>query len=89
MTLEGIVRGIVMIPEGTPPSEGARVRHKLLDADEDDGIGPLPTTETREEILAAIRESVAEARAGVGGVEAREFLKWIALAYGLPLMPGE
>ena len=91
MTLEGTIRNGVIVPDaGTPLPNGARVRYELLADDEgDDDFGPPPSTETRADFLASLRESVADARAGVGGIEARTFLKQLAFKHGLPLLPGE
>lgn len=69
-TRRGRARGGI-IPEGEPPPEGTRVRYHpvvIEDENEDDDFDPPPpSTETREEFLASLRESVAEARAGVLG----------------------
>ncbi len=91
MTQEGTIRNGVIVPDdGTPLPDGMRVRYELLADDEgDDDFGPPKSAETRAEFLASLRDSVAEARAGVGGVEARTFLKQLALKHGLPLLPGE
>ena len=91
MTLEGTIRNGVIVPDGDAPlPDGMRVRYELLADDEsDEDFGPPPANETREEFLASLRESVADARAGTGGIEARAFLKQLALKHGLPLLPGE
>jgi hypothetical protein len=92
MTLEGIVVNGVIVLDGTPRlPEGARVRVELTPDDPDDweNAPPPPSTESREELLAGLRESIAEAKAGVGGAEARTFLKELAAKHNLPLQPGE
>jgi|GEM_PF-4915978 len=68
--------------------EDTRVRVEFTEADLDD-IAPPPTGETREELLVSLRESVSEAKAGRGGVDARQFLKELAEKHNLPLQPGE
>jgi len=90
MTLEGTIQNGALVPDdGAGLPDGARVRYELL-ADDEDDFGPPSDTETREEFLASLRESVADARAGTGGgVEARAFLKQLAIKHGLPLLPGE
>jgi len=88
MAFEGtVLNGVVVLDGGPRLPEGTRVRVDL-EMDDDD-IGPPPSEETYEEHLAFLRESIAEAKAGVGGVEARQFLKEIAIKYNLPLLPGE
>ncbi len=90
MTLEGIVKNGVIVPDGPPPPEGARVRMEVVEDDPDDweNAPPPPTTETREEFLASLRESIANVNDGQG-VEARQFLKELAIKMKLPLQPGE
>lgn len=90
MTLEGTVRNGVIVPDdGAALPDGTRIRYEAVAEDEDD-FGPPPTTETRAEFLASLRESVAEVKAGTcGGMEARAFLKQLAIKHGLPLLPGE
>ena len=62
-----------------------------LDTDRDEDSVRIPALEpgTREDELAALREAYEEAKAGVGGVEARQFLKELAIRHNLPLEPGE
>ncbi len=66
MTLEGIVKNGVIVPDGPPPPEGARVRMEVVEDDFDD-VPPPHTTETREEFLAGLRESIAAMDAGEKG----------------------
>lgn len=93
MVLDGTVVNGVIVLDGSPAlPEGARVRVELAHGDDEDGwedIPPPPSTETRAEFLESLRQSVSEAKAGVGGVEARQFLKELAVRHGLPLQPGE
>ena len=89
MTLEGTVVNGTIVLDGTPPlPEGARVRVELA-ADDPDNAPPPPATETYEEHLASLREGVADTKAAVGGVDARQFLKELAVKHGFPLQPGE
>lgn len=86
MTLEGTVRNGTIVLDGAPQlSEGIRVR---VEVEDEDDVGPPPSTETREEFLASLREGIEEIKAG-GGRPAREVLKEIAIAHNLPLLPGE
>ena len=87
MTIEGIVKNGVIVPDGPPPPEGARVRMEVVEDDFDD-VPPPPTTETHEEFLASLRQSIADVNDGQG-VEARQFLKELAIKMKLPLQPGE
>jgi hypothetical protein len=89
MMREGtVVNGVVVLDGDAPLPEGARVR-VALEEDHFDDVSPPPITETYEEHLAILRQSIGEAQAGVGGVEARQFLKDLAKKYNLPLQPGE
>ena len=69
MTLEGIVKNGVIVPDGSPTPEGTRVRMEVVEDDLDD-VSPPPSTETHEEFLASLRESVASVNDGQG-VESR------------------
>lgn len=86
MTLEGTIRNGVIVPDdGAPLPDGTRVRYELFADDEgDDDFGPPPSTETREEFLASLRESVADARAGVSGIPLDQAMKRIADEFHLP-----
>jgi hypothetical protein len=79
----------VIVPDdATALPDGTRVRFErvaTVAADAD----PPPAVETRAEFVAGLKQSVAEARAGVGGVDARQFLKQLAERHNLPLLPGE
>lgn len=91
MELEGTVVNGVIVLDGNPPlPEGVRVRVEL-DSERDEDNIRIPALEpgTREDELAALREAYAEAKAGIGGVEARQFLKDLAIKHNLPLAPGE
>jgi hypothetical protein len=87
MTLEGtVVNGVIVLDAAQSLPEGARVRVEL--AEDVDDIPPAPSSETREEHLASLREGIEDAKAG-GGRPAREVLKEIAHELNLPLRPGE
>jgi hypothetical protein len=89
MTLEGTIRDGLIVPDAGPRlPDGARVRYELL-ADDEDDIGPPPTAETREEFLQSLRDSVAEARAGVPGIPLAEAMSRIAREFDLPWPPTE
>jgi hypothetical protein len=92
MTLTGsVVNGLIVLDGASRLPEGTKVRVEVVDNDEDelDDFPPPPSTETYEEHLAILRQSIEEMKAGVGGVEARKFLKELAIKYNLPLLPGE
>jgi len=88
MSLLGtVVKGVIVLDGDPPLPEGARVRVSLDDIELDDL--PLPSTsETHEEHLAALRESIEDMKAGRTR-PAREVLKEIAQRHNLPLEPGE
>ncbi|MFO0825428.1 MAG: hypothetical protein U0792_20295 [Gemmataceae bacterium] len=65
-----VVNGIVVLDTGMSLPEGARVLVALCD-DELDGVEPL-ATETYEQHLSHLRQSIADAKAGVGGVSLAE-----------------
>ena len=89
MELEGTVVNGVIVLDGNPPlPEGVRVRVEVEDEEDDIRI-PALEPGTREEELAILREAYEEAKAGIGGVEARQFLKELAIKHNLPLAPGE
>ena len=82
MTLEGTVVNGVVVFDGNPQlPEGARVRVELAG---DDDIGPPPSTETYEEHLAILRQSIAEGRAGIGGMTLAEFDAELKKEFGVP-----
>ena len=89
MTLQGTVVNGAIVLDGSPLlPEGARVRVELAEEDDFDDFSLPPATETYEEHLAALRESIEDMKAGKGR-PAREVLKDLALRYNLPLAPGE
>ena len=75
-----------MAPADTEAAWGTRWFPKALQTGY---FGPPPTMETYEEHLAILRQSIEDMKAGVGGVEARKFLKELAIRHNLPLEPGE
>ena len=69
MSISGEVRnGRVEFTEASSLPDGTEVVVDALRPREDDG-------ETREEFLQGLRESIANADAGIGLVDAREFLE--------------
>jgi len=86
MALEGTVQNGVIVPDGPPPPESTWVRMEIVEDDFDD-VAP-PPTETREEFLTSLRESIANVNDGQG-VDARQFLKELAIKKKWPLLPGE
>jgi hypothetical protein len=86
MTLEGtVVNGMIVLDGAAQLPEGARVRVELAQEDPDawENAPPPPSTETREELLASLRESIADAKAGRGR-PAREVMDEIAKEFNLP-----
>ena len=77
MTWEGtLVNGTIVFDTPPPFPEGTRVRvEPAADAelwDELARVPPPPETETREEFLESLRQSVADMRAGVKGTPVAE-----------------
>ncbi len=72
MTLEGtVVNGQVVFGGAPKLPEGFVVRAEFIDPDDEldvalDGMPVPPPTETYEEHLALLRQSVADAKAGIG-----------------------
>lgn len=92
MAVQGtIVNGHIRLDTPSSLPEGTRVKLEVSEEaplDELDAVPPPPSTESYEEHLARLRESIAEAKAGHTR-PAREVLKELALKYDLPLLPGE
>jgi hypothetical protein len=87
MTAEGtVVNGTVVLDQGARLPEGARVRVEL--AEDVDDTAPPPEPYDRAQVLAILRESIEDAKAG-RVTPARDVLKQIAVRHGLPLEPGE
>jgi hypothetical protein len=80
MTLEGtVVNGQVVFPGAPKLPEGFVVRAVLTDPDDELEAGlanvpPPPLTETYEEHLAILRQSIAEVRAGQRGYSVGEMM---------------
>ncbi len=88
MTREGTVVNGVIVLDGPPPfPEGTRVRVEAADDaelwDELADVPPPPATETREEFLESLRQSVADVKAG-RGIPAAEAFARIRAELGLP-----
>ncbi|MFO0796034.1 MAG: hypothetical protein U0804_01080 [Gemmataceae bacterium] len=89
MTWEGtLVNGTVVFDTPPPLPEGTRVRVESADDaelwDELARVPPPSETETREEFLASLRQSVADMRAGVKGTPVAEAFARIRAELGLP-----
>ena len=85
MVQRGTVRNGVIVPEGPPPPEGTVVVFEPSGADTDEDSGDMPpSTETREEILESLRQSIAETKAGVKGIPLNEFAADLKREYGSP-----
>lgn len=77
MVQRGTVRNGVIVPDGPPPPEGTEVVFELVGADdglwdEPEQLPPPPATESREEFLESLRQSIAAAEAGERGVSVDE-----------------
>jgi len=83
MVQYGTVHNGVIVPEGPAFPEGTRVRLEAAEVEEDYST---PPTDTHEEHLTSLRESIPETEAGI---DARQFLKELAIKHGLLLLPGE
>ncbi|HYH68844.1 MAG TPA: hypothetical protein VD866_29395 [Urbifossiella sp.] len=72
MTLEGtVVNGQLVFPGAPPFPEGFVVRVTFTDPDDEleaelENVPPPPQTESYEEHLTILRQSIAEAKAGIG-----------------------
>lgn len=78
-----IVGGHVRLDSPSQLPEGTRV-HLVADDEWDDQPSPA-ASETREQFLTGLRESAADPES----VDARQYMKQLAIKHGLPLMPGE
>jgi hypothetical protein len=90
MVQRGTVRNGVIVPEGPPPPEGTEVVFEPAGADTDKDWGDIPpSTETREEILESLRQSIAETKAGVKGIPLDEAMAQIRAELNLPKVESE
>lgn len=93
MALEGTVVNGVLVFDGPPPPDGTRLRVELSDADSDlwDELArvPPPPTDTYEEHLEALRQSIAEMKAGVPGMPLAEFAAQLKKEFGVPSETGK
>ncbi|VTT97708.1 unnamed protein product [Gemmataceae bacterium] len=93
MIIEGTVVNGVLVFDGPPPPDGARLRVELADADSDlwDELArvPPPPTDTYEEHLEALRRSIAEMKAGVPGRSLAELATELKKEFGLPPEAGK
>lgn len=101
MALEGtVVNGAVVLDNGTPLPEGARVRLELIDDtsfmdDWPDMTDPsLPPDHPcapydRETELAILRQSIEDMKAGRGGMTLEQFEAEFAKEFKLPPVPRE
>lgn len=88
MALEGtVVNGRVELDDPTKLADGTRVSVEPVEKFE----YPHPMAPyDRDQEIALLRESIEDMKAGRGdSVEARAFLKQLAIERGLPLEPGE
>ncbi|MBA4190876.1 MAG: hypothetical protein C0467_23050 [Planctomycetaceae bacterium] len=94
MALEGTVVNGVLVFDGPPPPDGTRLRVELSDADDDlwDELAKVPppqATETYEEHLEALRQSIAEMNSGVPGMPLAEFAAQLKKEFGVPPETGK
>ena len=92
MVVEGVVtNGRVEVKLPHSWGEGSRVAVSLLDVDEwDEALDAMPMppdTETHEEFLESIRQSVADIMAGVRGIPLDQAFAQIAAELNLPPVP--
>jgi hypothetical protein len=87
MTMSGtIVNGHVRLDQPSGLPEGTRVRLLADSCSEEWDVLPFPPDqETQAEVLSSLRESILDPES----VDARQFMKELAIKHGLPLMPGE
>jgi len=87
MVQRGTVVNGVIVPEGSPPPEGTLVVFEPTA--EFEYPHPMAPYDYAKEV-AILRESIDDMKAGRGqSVDARTFLKELAIKRGLPLEPGE
>ncbi len=84
----GTMRNGVIIPdEPDAIPEGQRITLDFAEDDEDGAwppdCPPPPSTETREELIASLREDLAEIRAGVRGKTLEEFAAELKREFGV------
>ncbi len=84
MTLDGtVVNGVVVFDGSRTLAEGTRVRVEVEGADTDEWPGGLASpTDSYEEHLTKLRQSIADAEAGVGLVSLADFAAELKLEYG-------
>jgi len=88
----GTVVNGVLVFDGPPPPEGTRLRLEPTDVDDDlwdelDKMPPPLPTETREEFLESLRQSIEDVKAGQG-IPADQAFAQIRAELGLPPKPG-
>jgi len=84
MVQYGTVVNGVIVPDGPALPEGTRMRIEPADVEEWDDVPP-PPTDTYEEHLQSLRDSIAEIEAGVPGIPLDEAMWKIAAEFNLPL----
>ena len=90
MVQRGTVRNGVIVPDGPPLPEGTQVVFEPAGADAaEDWIDIPPPSETREEILESLRQSIAETKAGVKGIPLNEAMAQIRAELNLPAVDSE
>jgi hypothetical protein len=91
MTLEGtVVNGRIVVNAAFPLPEGARVWIEVIDPAEEE-VFPIPPllNETYEEHIAILRQSIADAAAGIGVMSFEEFDAEMKKEFGTPEDPVE
>lgn len=83
--LTGVFVNGQIVPDARPLPDGTRVRFvPLTEEDEDDDIGPPPPDDSRsrEEELELLRQSIADAKAGIGLMTHEQFMAELAAEFG-------
>jgi hypothetical protein len=77
-----VVNGVI-VPDGPTLPEGTRVRLEPADIEDFDDV-TFPPTDTYEEHIESLRQSIAEIKAGVPGILLDEAMARISAELNLP-----
>jgi hypothetical protein len=84
-----VTNGTIVLEHPQQLPEGARVRVQLVNEPDSNDWAVIPPTESYEQHLETLRQSLADTASNVGGEEMRAFLRDLAIHHEFPLQPGE